>query len=44
MRVVSSDDVSAGARFVSVGGDGFVGFEVQVALNGKTEFAAHGAI
>jgi hypothetical protein len=37
---VSSDDVSAGTRFVGVGGDGFIGFEVQVALDGKSEFAA----
>jgi len=39
---VSSDDVSAGTRFVGVGGDGFIGFEVQVALDGKSESAAHG--
>jgi len=35
--------VSAGARFVGVGGDGFVGFEVQVAFKGKSELAANGA-
>ncbi len=41
--VASSDDVSAATRFVGVSGDRFVGFEVQVALDGKAEFAAHGA-
>jgi hypothetical protein len=34
VRVASGDDVTAGTRFVGVGGDGFVGFEVQVALDG----------
>ena len=43
MRVVSSDDVSARTRVVSVGRNRFVGFEVQVALDGKSELAAHGA-
>jgi len=43
VRVASSDDVAAGTRFVGVGGDGFIGFEVQVALDGKSEFAARGA-
>lgn len=28
------DDLAAAARFIGVGGDGFVGFEVQVALYG----------
>ncbi len=39
----TSDDVSAGTRFVGVSRDRFVGFEVQVTLNWKTEFAAHDA-
>jgi hypothetical protein len=43
VRVVSSDDVSARTRVVSVGRNRFVGFEVQVALDGKSELAAHGA-
>ena len=30
----SGDDVSAATRFVGVGGDCFVGFEVQIALDG----------
>jgi len=38
-----SDDMSARTRLVGVGGDGFVGLEVQVALDRKAEFAAHGA-
>ncbi len=33
VHVASSDDVSVGTRFVGVGGDGFVGFEVQIALD-----------
>ncbi len=41
--VASSDDVSPSTRFVGVSGDRFVGFEVQVALDWKAEFAAHGA-
>ncbi len=43
VRVASSDDVSAGTRFVGVGGDGFIGLEVQVALDRETQFAAQGA-
>jgi hypothetical protein len=43
VSVASSDDVSAGARFVRVSQDGFVGIEVQVAFDRKSEFAAHGA-
>ncbi len=43
VSVASRDDASAAARFVGVGGDWFVGFEVQVALDGETKFAAHGA-
>jgi hypothetical protein len=41
--VASSDDMSAGTRFVGVSRNRFVGFEVQVALDGKAEFAAYGA-
>ena len=33
MRVVSSNDATVRARFIGVSGDGFVGFEVQVALD-----------
>jgi hypothetical protein len=33
VSVASSDDVPVRARFVGVSGDGFIGFEVQVALN-----------
>jgi hypothetical protein len=40
---VSSDDVTARARFISVGGNGFIGFEVQVALDGKPDLTADGA-
>jgi hypothetical protein len=43
MSVASSGDVSAGVRFVGVSRNRFVGFEVQVALDGKSEFAAHRA-
>jgi hypothetical protein len=43
VRVASSDNVTARARFIGVDGDGFIGFEVQVALDGKSELAAHGA-
>src|SRR5271157_5098534 len=43
VSVVSSDDVAAATRFVGVGGDRFVGSEVQVALDRWTEFSAHGA-
>ena len=43
MSVASRDDASAAAGFVGVGGDGSVGFEVKVALDRKTEFAAYGA-
>ena len=42
VSVASSDDVTEGTRFVGVGGDGFVGFEVQVAFDWKPKFAAHG--
>lgn len=40
MSVASSDDATARARFVGVGGNRCVGFEVQVALYGEAEFAA----
>jgi len=43
VRIASTDDATVRTRFIGVGGDGFVGFEVQVALDGKAEFAAHGA-
>ena len=43
MSGASSDDVTVRTRFVGVGGDRFVGDEVKVALNGESEFAAHGA-
>ncbi len=39
----SSDDVPVRAGFVGVGRHRFVGFEVQVALDGESQFAAHGA-
>ena len=39
----SGDDVSVDTRFVGVGGDGLVGFEVQIALDRKPEIAANGA-
>ena len=35
-----ADDMSAGARFVAVGGDGLVGDEVPIVLDGKAELAA----
>ncbi len=35
--------MSARTRLIGVGGDGFIGFEVQVALDRKSEFAARGA-
>ncbi len=34
VTIVSSDNVPAATRFISVSGDRFVGFEVQVALDG----------
>jgi hypothetical protein len=34
--------VTAGRRFVGVVGDEFVGGEAQIALDGKSELAAHG--
>lgn len=40
MRVLSSDDVSAGAGFVGVGENQFIGNEVRVTLDGKSEVAA----
>ncbi len=43
VNVASSDDATTRTRLVGVGGDGFVGFEVNVALDRKSEFAAHGA-
>ena len=43
MSVASGDDVTAGVSFVGVAGNRFVGFEVRVALNGESEFAADGA-
>ena len=42
-RIASSDDVTAATSLVGVGGDGFVGFEVQVAFDRKTEFAPDAA-
>jgi hypothetical protein len=39
----SSDDVSVRTSFVGVGGDGFVSFEVQIALDQEPQFAAYGA-
>jgi hypothetical protein len=39
----SSDDVSAGARFVGVCRNRFIGFEVQVAFDRKPEFVSYGA-
>jgi hypothetical protein len=42
-KAPSSDDVTAGTRFVGVGGDRFVGIEVPVPLDGKAEFAPDGA-
>jgi hypothetical protein len=44
VSVASGDDVTAGASFVGVAGNRFVGDEVKVALNGESEFAAAGAI
>ena len=38
-----SDDVTTVTCFVGVGGDGFVGGEVQVAFDRKAEFTAYGA-
>jgi hypothetical protein len=35
--------VAVGTRFVGAGGDGFVAFEVQVALDREAQFATHGA-
>jgi hypothetical protein len=43
VSVASSDDVSAVTRFVGVVRDGFVGVEVQIALDGKLELVAYGA-
>ena len=43
MNGASSDDVSVRTRFVGVGGDGFAGFEVQVAFDRKAEFAPDAA-
>jgi len=39
----SSDDPTVRARFVGVGGEGFVGLEMFIALDRMAEFAAHGA-
>jgi hypothetical protein len=36
------EDATAHTRFVGVGGDRLFGVEVQVALDGKPELAAHG--
>ena len=36
----SGDDATVRARFVGVGAEGLVGFEVFVALDGKTERTA----
>jgi hypothetical protein len=43
VSVASSDDVTEGTRFVGVSRDGFVGLEVQVALDGESELAAYDA-
>ena len=43
VRLASSDDVSVVTRFVGVGRNRFVGFEVQVALDREAQFAAYGA-
>ncbi len=43
MSVALSDDVSVRTRLLGVGGDRFVSFEVQVALDRKAEFTAYGA-
>jgi len=36
------DDVRVSASLVGVGGDGFVGEKVAIALDGKAELAANG--
>jgi hypothetical protein len=36
------DDAAAAARFGRVGGEGLVGYEVAIALDGEAEFAADG--
>jgi hypothetical protein len=41
VQVPSSDDVSARTRFAGVGGNRFAGDEVQIAFDGKSEFAAY---
>ncbi len=38
VSIASSDDVYAGTRVVGVGRNRFVGFEVQIALDRKTEY------
>ena len=42
MSGASSDDVTVRTRIVGVGRNRCVGFEVQVALDRKAEFAAQG--
>lgn len=42
MSVGSSHNASARTCLVGVSRDGLVGVEVQVALEGKPDFAAHG--
>jgi hypothetical protein len=38
----SGDDTAVDAGFVDVDGDCFLGFEVQIALDGQAEFATYG--
>ena len=40
-RAVLGDKLSASGGFVGVGGDRLVGFEVSIALDRKSELAAH---
>ena len=42
VSIASSDDALTAAGLVSVSRDGLIGIEVQVALDRKPEFAAHG--
>jgi hypothetical protein len=43
VSAASSDDATVRTRIVGEGRNRFVGSEVQVALERKAEFAAHGA-